>query len=169
VAHFRVSLTIWWYAQGKPTQTEAGTEQGTDTKTGSSEEGGYKNAHAEKIAHLFTNITHLVNAMRPHQARQSLIGVLKKQISSRKQKLAYLRTCSEEAKQVLAKHDAVDRMSIDDGKQTEGDATVEKGSGTLQNRVDRNGADSKKGSGEHQLSAEFQKKVDDLITTLDAL
>lgn len=39
----------------------------------------------KKVSDVFANMTHLLNLMRPSQARQSLISILQKQIEQRKE------------------------------------------------------------------------------------
>jgi len=61
-------------------------------------------AKVKEINHIFLNSTHLLNLMRPHQARQTVAAVLQKQIQQRIDKAEHLENCAKEAKQFLAAH-----------------------------------------------------------------
>ncbi|KAG9405300.1 Mediator of RNA polymerase II transcription subunit 7 [Aphanomyces cochlioides] len=67
------------------------------------------NAKLDDIELLFLNMHNLINAYRPHQARETLIELLKQQLQERKDAAAEIRRTIEESKQaVLAAHSALD-------------------------------------------------------------
>ncbi|GBG64796.1 hypothetical protein CBR_g46752 [Chara braunii] len=55
----------------------------------------------EDIGLIFRNIHHLLNGLRPHQARTTLIHILEVQLKRRKEALAEIRRRREEAKALL--------------------------------------------------------------------
>jgi MED7 protein len=57
-----------------------------------------------QISHTLKNISHLLILLRPHQARQTLISVLKSQIEQRNAKTEYLETCTKQINEFLATH-----------------------------------------------------------------
>lgn len=64
-------------------------------------------SRVENIAHIFHNITHLLNLMRPHQARQTIISVLQKQLQDSKSQADELLKSVDEARSFLAKRGVV--------------------------------------------------------------
>lgn len=55
----------------------------------------------EEIGLLFKNIHHLLNSLRPHQARATLIHILEMQLETRKKALVELKQRRNEAKDLL--------------------------------------------------------------------
>ena len=47
-------------------------------------------ARVSALSHTLFNVTHLLNLLRPHQARQALMAVLQRQVEARNQKAEYL-------------------------------------------------------------------------------
>ncbi|CAA0810973.1 Mediator of RNA polymerase II transcription subunit 7b, partial [Striga hermonthica] len=56
----------------------------------------------EEISLIFKNIHHLLNSIRPHQARATLIHILELQIQRRKQAVEDIKRRREEARRLLA-------------------------------------------------------------------
>ncbi|KAL4182325.1 hypothetical protein AMTRI_Chr12g275410 [Amborella trichopoda] len=55
----------------------------------------------EEISLIFRNLHHLLNSLRPHQARATLIHILELQIQCRKQAVEDIKRRREEAQQLL--------------------------------------------------------------------
>ncbi|EOY09624.1 PREDICTED: mediator of RNA polymerase II transcription subunit 7a isoform X3 [Theobroma cacao] len=55
----------------------------------------------EEISLIFKNLHHLLNSLRPHQARATLIHILELQIQRRKQALEDIKSRREEAQRLL--------------------------------------------------------------------
>uniref|UniRef100_A0A0D6R5P2 Mediator of RNA polymerase II transcription subunit 7 n=1 Tax=Araucaria cunninghamii TaxID=56994 RepID=A0A0D6R5P2_ARACU len=55
----------------------------------------------EDIGLIFKNLYHLLNSLRPHQARSILIHILERQIQRRKEAIEDIRRRREEAQQLL--------------------------------------------------------------------
>ncbi|KAJ6749873.1 hypothetical protein OIU85_000498 [Salix viminalis] len=55
----------------------------------------------EDISLIFKNLHHLLNSLRPHQARATLIHVLELQIQRRKQAVDYIKRRREELQKLL--------------------------------------------------------------------
>lgn len=55
----------------------------------------------EEVGLLFKNIHHLLNSVRPHQARATLIHILEMQLETRRKALADIRQRRQEAKDLL--------------------------------------------------------------------
>eukprot|EP00823_Brevimastigomonas_motovehiculus_P001541 TRINITY_DN1208_c5_g1_i1.p1 TRINITY_DN1208_c5_g1~~TRINITY_DN1208_c5_g1_i1.p1 ORF type:complete len:295 (+),score=102.52 TRINITY_DN1208_c5_g1_i1:105-989(+) len=58
----------------------------------------------QQLSHVFHNMTFLLNSLRSHQARQTLIHLLMKQIEARLQHAAYLDKCCDDVKTFFADH-----------------------------------------------------------------
>ncbi|KAL3625278.1 Mediator of RNA polymerase II transcription subunit 7a [Castilleja foliolosa] len=56
----------------------------------------------EEISLIFKNLHHLLNSLRPHQARATLIHILELQIQRRKQAVEDIKRRREEAQRLLA-------------------------------------------------------------------
>ncbi len=61
----------------------------------------------EQISHIFSNMAHLLNLLRAHQSRQSLICALHHQIESRNEKAKELEDLVERCQNILSKHKIV--------------------------------------------------------------
>lgn len=57
-----------------------------------------------ELSHIFFNITHLLNLLRPHQARQTLIAMMSRQIKQRNERAQALEQLALEAKTFLTQH-----------------------------------------------------------------
>ncbi|MED6123901.1 Mediator of RNA polymerase II transcription subunit 7a [Stylosanthes scabra] len=55
----------------------------------------------EEISTVFKNLHHLLNSLRPHQARATLIHILELQIERRKQAVEDIKRRREEARRLL--------------------------------------------------------------------
>nr|GMC86158.1 mediator of RNA polymerase II transcription subunit 7A-like [Ipomoea batatas] len=55
----------------------------------------------EEISLIFKNLHHLLNSLRPHQARATLIHILERQIQRRKQAVEDIKRRREEAQKLL--------------------------------------------------------------------
>ncbi|THU70893.1 hypothetical protein C4D60_Mb08t29790 [Musa balbisiana] len=55
----------------------------------------------EDISLIFKNLHHLLNSLRPHQARATLIHILERQIQQRKQAIEDIKRRREEAQRLL--------------------------------------------------------------------
>ncbi|XP_020585009.1 mediator of RNA polymerase II transcription subunit 7a-like [Phalaenopsis equestris] len=55
----------------------------------------------EEISLIFKNLHHLLNSLRPHQARATLIHILERQIQHRKQAVEDIKRRREEAQKLL--------------------------------------------------------------------
>ena len=62
------------------------------------------NAKVEDMGHVFFNISHLLNRVRAHQARQALITVLRDQVQRRRQAAEKLEVLSNEIRTYLQHH-----------------------------------------------------------------
>nr|TKW24048.1 hypothetical protein SEVIR_3G026800v2 [Setaria viridis] len=67
----------------------------------------------EDISLIFSNLHHLLNSLRPHQARATLIHMLESQIQRRKQAIEDIKQRREEAQKLLG-----ESLLILDGSQT---------------------------------------------------
>ncbi|KAI8368592.1 mediator complex, subunit Med7 [Choanephora cucurbitarum] len=57
--------------------------------------------HIENISHLFINMHHILNAYRPHQARETLRLLMENQLTKKRQQTAALKAQSKEALEFL--------------------------------------------------------------------
>lgn len=71
----------------------------------------YTCPQVDRIRDIFANITHLINLLRPHQARQALAATLEAQIKDRRRKISQLREQIRTAKEFVASHRAKEAPS----------------------------------------------------------
>lgn len=60
---------------------------------------------------ILININHLLNTYRPHQSRESLIMLLKKQIESKREEIAKIETVTKDIKEKIIKLTDIDELN----------------------------------------------------------